>query len=535
MSNMSDRDIDNLFKKAAENYNTTFDEKAWAAMNDRLEGVKPGPTLGYYKILGVVVGLFILTGLLIGWQSSGDTGFSQQTAAMETAPASPGNEAVVVETTAAAAAEEEEEEEEKEKGTLVSSLMESEDTHEKDNTFIKEKTSSAVDPGMPAVTSGERGTTSSSSRAGTVSSLSTNGAHAPRKVGESKETRSIDFSTGGVDDNEAHPAAQNNEGTGEKVSSGTQSNVRSRENESIVPLNEEPAKGGQPVHDTDPSVDHDNENATSAVITKNTPSNTKAKKSVSEEKPPVIGGGGGQEAPDSLYTLRQDYLHPLDLPGVELHTVETTSPPVENSADEEEETPVRPAFSLKFMLAPDLSSVGYFEPDRPGTNIGLVAEYYLGKRWSISSGVIRSHKIYFSDEREGYGGGSSWNSEWRLDAECTVLDIPINFSYYLKQNERHNLLFTFGFSSYLMLTEDYEYFERVAGNPRTWSERIEGENNHFFSMLNLSFAYEKRLHKNFFFQVEPFVKAPLSGVGEGEVDLVSSGVFLSLKYNFLKR
>ena len=40
--------------------------------------------------------------------------------------------------------------------------------------------------------------------------------------------------------------------------------------------------------------------------------------------------------------------------------------------------------------------------------------------------------------------------------------------------------------------------------------------------------------KHFYLQLEPFVKAPLSGVGEGEVDLVSSGLFINLKYNFLR-
>jgi hypothetical protein len=36
------------------------------------------------------------------------------------------------------------------------------------------------------------------------------------------------------------------------------------------------------------------------------------------------------------------------------------------------------------------------------------------------------------------------------------------------------------------------------------------------------------------FQVEPFLKAPVAGVGEGKIDLVSMGSFFSLKYKITK-
>ena len=58
---------------------------------------------------------------------------------------------------------------------------------------------------------------------------------------------------------------------------------------------------------------------------------------------------------------------------------------------------------------------------------------------------------------------------------------------------------TLGFSSYLMLSEDYRYFLEVQGNPTEWTQRIEGENNHILSMLNLSITYERRLNETFLF------------------------------------
>ncbi|TRX62018.1 hypothetical protein FNH22_01445 [Fulvivirga sp. M361] len=37
MNNISERDLDNLFKKAAEEYDIPFDDNAWEELNDRLE------------------------------------------------------------------------------------------------------------------------------------------------------------------------------------------------------------------------------------------------------------------------------------------------------------------------------------------------------------------------------------------------------------------------------------------------------------------------------------------------------------------
>ena len=110
------------------------------------------------------------------------------------------------------------------------------------------------------------------------------------------------------------------------------------------------------------------------------------------------------------------------LPDVNLETVEVKK--AEEVEDEEEkhtDTPERDkVFALKFMLAPDLSSVGYFKPDDPGSNIGMMLEYYLGKRWSISGGAIRSRKIYFTDDALDIGRYASNPNVSRVDAACTV-------------------------------------------------------------------------------------------------------------------
>lgn len=52
-------------------------------------------------------------------------------------------------------------------------------------------------------------------------------------------------------------------------------------------------------------------------------------------------------------------------------------------------------------------------------------------------------------------------------------------------------------------------------------------------MLNISMIVQKKLNNRFALELEPFLKAPLAGIGEGEVSLVSLGAFLNLHFDIL--
>ena len=84
-----------------------------------------------------------------------------------------------------------------------------------------------------------------------------------------------------------------------------------------------------------------------------------------------------------------------------------------------------------------------------------------------------------------------------------------------------------------MKKESYDYEYSYNYGPTTNKDwEISNQNSHYFSIGNLSVGYERKINKKISFQVEPFIKLPLAGVGYGKVKLLSSGVFLSLKYNF---
>ena len=84
-----------------------------------------------------------------------------------------------------------------------------------------------------------------------------------------------------------------------------------------------------------------------------------------------------------------------------------------------------------------------------------------------------------------------------------------------------------------MLTEDYYYHYEDQYGPNLLKEwTVNNENQHFFSIYNLSLGYQRSVVNSWSLEVEPFVKVPLAGVGFAEVDLWSTGAWFSVKYNF---
>ncbi|HNP16856.1 MAG TPA: hypothetical protein PKL31_00375 [Fulvivirga sp.] len=190
-------------------------------------------------------------------------------------------------------------------------------------------------------------------------------------------------------------------------------------------------------------------------------------------------------------------------------------------------------WAFKVQYAPDISSVGYFKGGKVGSNWGFGLEYKIANKWRLSTGVILSKKLYYTDKQltsYGFYGNGATDIQ-RLDANCQVLDIPINIIYEVFSHKSSGFYVATGFSSYIMLSEDYLY--KTSGND--WEQNYTNKNSHLFSIINFSLGYEHSIGRNTAIQLEPFIKAPIAGIGEGKVDLVSSGLFINLMYQLNKR
>lgn len=188
------------------------------------------------------------------------------------------------------------------------------------------------------------------------------------------------------------------------------------------------------------------------------------------------------------------------------------------------------AFSA--AVSADLSATGLEGFTDPGTMIGFGVEYYLADTWSIQTGATYAVKKYtaLGSEYET----PDWISARPDDllsaiAKCTVIDIPFNIRKYFHTKKGKTFFASTGVSTYLMLREDYNY-EYTEERPN-WAPfwRYENRNNHFFGILNLSVGYETPLSKNLALGIEPFMKLPLTGIGEGRVRFLSFGTNIAIK------
>lgn len=190
-------------------------------------------------------------------------------------------------------------------------------------------------------------------------------------------------------------------------------------------------------------------------------------------------------------------------------------------------------FSVSVLVSPDFSGTSVSKFKGTGIDFGVMIEYFINRRLSVNSGLQYGSKKYFVDEEfEGYV--SRWPGRDvpdEIDASCTVLDIPINLRYYFYENMKTRIFLNAGVTSYIMLTEDYLY---KYNNDYTedWSVKVENENKHFLGLLNFSFGVQREVGKGFYVIAEPFYKSAIQGIGAGDVNLNSSGVYISIKKDF---
>ena len=195
-----------------------------------------------------------------------------------------------------------------------------------------------------------------------------------------------------------------------------------------------------------------------------------------------------------------------------------------------------PHFYVALVGAPDVSTVKFFSIEKPMANVGLLLEYRLSNRLRVNTGLLRANKQYTA-RREDYDFGANTARVYQRDftdveGSCTVLDVPLNLRYDLIARPRYRVFGSAGLSSFFMQREDYsyEYPNPTTGAPSYWNGSATNQNQHYFSILNLSAGYERSLSARWSLQAEPYLKLPLAGLGNGKLRLTSAGVFFGVKY-----
>jgi hypothetical protein len=119
-----------------------------------------------------------------------------------------------------------------------------------------------------------------------------------------------------------------------------------------------------------------------------------------------------------------------------------------------------------------------------------------------------------------------------VNANCDVLDIPLNVNYTFLQVNNNTLSATLGLSNYIMLKEKYQYIYKSSPE---WEKTVENQNQHYLAILNVGALYQHPAGKRLIIGVQPYAKIPLHGVGLGQVKLYSAGLALQLNLVGKKR
>ena len=194
------------------------------------------------------------------------------------------------------------------------------------------------------------------------------------------------------------------------------------------------------------------------------------------------------------------------------------------------------AFSVGLVAGMEYSSVGFSSKSRPGYRFGIEVSHQFKNRFELTSGVIFSHKKYIT-EAQNY----SFSQDALMDnimpemvhGKCGIVEIPVEFSYYLNSFDQSTFYFSLGATTFLMRSEwyDFEYesmYDDMDELPRSWSD--DGINNHLFGVGTIAIGYQKQINKNMAFQFEPYFQIPFTGIGTGQVNLVSGGLQLKVLF-----
>lgn len=259
---------------------------------------------------------------------------------------------------------------------------------------------------------------------------------------------------------------------------------------------------------------------TNTVSSKSTSTSTHTKTSETTQQvltPASAGTTSSGSRPSTVITTGQESTSGTTQQPTSPDTSKTSSPPPA------EKKKTRKGFEGGITIGPDINIASSMKMGRIGLSAGVLLRYHFNNRWGIQTGAVFSKKIYGATPKDYHFDYPTTYT--KIDADCNVVDVPLNVSYTFLERPRSNWSIIAGASSYFMLNEQYDYYYE---NGTKRSREYKNQNQHYFSVLNLGVNWEKQTMGRLRWALQPYVKVPLGGVGQGKVKLYSAGVALQL-------
>ena len=187
-------------------------------------------------------------------------------------------------------------------------------------------------------------------------------------------------------------------------------------------------------------------------------------------------------------------------------------------------------FYVGFLGGPDFSMVKSTNIDGMGYSFGLIAGYNLSKKFAVESGVLWDHKKYVSEGEHFKTDNINWPhvTIYDLSGYCEMFEIPLNIRYNFAANSKRTWFASAGLSSYIMKTENYDYYYERYGVYQTGNKEYKNTTTNWLSLAHMSIGLQKKLGAIGDLRIEPYVKLPINGVGIGSMPLSSTGIYLGI-------
>ena len=188
-------------------------------------------------------------------------------------------------------------------------------------------------------------------------------------------------------------------------------------------------------------------------------------------------------------------------------------------------------FTFSAFVSSDLTTIKFKNIDKVSTSFGVGVTYALSKKLSVATSVAIGRKLYKADSVD-YVSMPLWsNPTYKLNnitANCLVYEVPMNLQYQFKQSDKNSWLAVVGLSNYYMISESYDYNYGNYGQSLKTNYLVKNRNNHLLSILNLGVGYRRQFSNKLSYQLTPYLKIPLTGIGAGKVSLYSAGLQLAI-------
>jgi hypothetical protein len=190
--------------------------------------------------------------------------------------------------------------------------------------------------------------------------------------------------------------------------------------------------------------------------------------------------------------------------------------------------------ALSVLAAPDYNGVNNLNNASIGNDFGLMVTFKISKNWSVSTGGVYAKKLYETGFSNYNPTKNIWDEYYpkSVNADCRVLDIPLNISYKFFNRKNTSISLGSGISSYIMLREDYRFSYVEQDAETAVAYHVVNENQHWLSVLNFQATFEQRLNSRVGIGLQPYMKIPLSNIGFAGVKLQSLGMAVILNWNF---